>query len=60
MPKALCMSGMVISVLILVLFLLDLVIGFPFSRASTLMDIVFVLCAVGLGYLSYSTYKQQD
>ncbi len=60
MPKALCMSGMVISVLLLTLFLLDLLVKFPFKRASILMDISFVICAVGLGYLSWSTFREQD
>ncbi len=60
MPKVLCMTGMVIAILILVLFLLDLAVKFPFARISMMMDIVFVLCAVGLGYLSWSTLREQD
>lgn len=60
MPKVLCMSGMVIAILILVLFLLDLTVKIPFERISLMMDIVFVLCAAGLGYLSWSTLREQD
>jgi hypothetical protein len=60
MPKVLCMTGMVIAILILVLFLLDLAVKFPFQRNSMLMDITFVLCAVGLGFLSWTTLKEQD
>ena len=60
MPKVLCMTGMVIAILILVLFLLDLAVAWPFQRISFLMDITFVLCAVGLGYISWSTLREQD
>ena len=60
MPKALCMTGMVIAILILVLFLLDLAVAFPFKRVSPMMDILFVLCAVGLGFISWSTLKELD
>lgn len=60
MPKVLCMTGMVISILILVLFLLDLAVKFPFQRVSVLMDVMFVVCALGLGYLSWSTLREQD
>jgi hypothetical protein len=60
MPKVLCLAGMVIAILILVLFLLDLALKFPFQRINTLMDVVFVICAVALGYVSWSTLREQD
>ncbi len=62
MPKALCMAGMVISILILLLFVLDLALPgtlAPFKRASLMMDIGFILCAGGLGYLSWATFREQ-
>ena len=62
MPKALCMAGMVIAILILLLFILDLSLPgawAPFKRASMLMDIGFILSAVGLGYLSWATFREQ-
>ena len=64
MPKALCMTGMVIAILILVLFLLDLVIPAswalsPFKKANWLMDVGFILCAGGLAYLSWATHREQ-
>jgi hypothetical protein len=37
-----------------------LAIAFPFKRASPLMDIVFVLCAAALGYMSWTTLKEQS
>lgn len=59
MPKMLSIFGMVIAALILVLFLLDLAIAFPFSRAALVMDIIFVICAGALGWLSWTTFKEQ-
>jgi len=60
MPKVLCLTGMVIAILILVLFLLDLAVKFPFQRISSMMDITFVLCAIGLGFISWTTLREQD
>jgi hypothetical protein len=60
MPKVLCLTGMVIAILIVVLFLLDLAVAFPFQRISMFMDIAFVACALGLGYVSWSTLREQD
>jgi hypothetical protein len=47
---------MVIAVLIFILFLLDFVLGFPFSGASPAMDIGFVICSAILGYMSLSAF----
>ena len=59
MPKALCISGMVVAALLLLFFGLDLAIGFPFGGASTMMDIGLVVCSAILGYLSWATYREQ-
>lgn len=59
MPKAMSIVGMVIAVLIFLLFTLDLALARPFYRASMVMDVVFVVCALILGYLSWTTYKEQ-
>lgn len=58
MDKGLTIISMVIAILVLVLFALDLAIQIPFRRANMLMDIIFVICALGLGYISWSTYKE--
>ena len=58
MPKALTISAMVVSALVLIIFLLDLAIGIPFKKASLAMDIGFIICALTLGYLSWSTYRE--
>lgn len=59
MPKALCIIGMVVAVLVLILFSLDLAIAMPFNRASMTLDIVFVISAAILAYLSWTTLKEQ-
>ena len=67
MPKALCLTGMVISILLFLLFLVDLLFpliglgGFaPFSGASWLLDVTFILCGAGLAYLSWSTFRELE
>jgi threonine/homoserine/homoserine lactone efflux protein len=59
MPKALCITGMVVAILVLILFLVDLAIGVPFKRASTTLDVVFMISAMVLAYMSWSTLKEQ-
>ena len=63
MPKALCLMGMVVSILIFLIFLLDLVLPSNmafFQKGQWGLDIIFVVCAAGLGYLSWSTLREQD
>jgi len=65
MPKALCLAGMVVSVLVLALFLFDFIASFaaasiaPFRGASLLMDIAMMVSGLLLGYASWSTFKEQ-
>jgi len=60
MPKALCLTGMVIAIVVFLLFLLDLIIKVPFQRANLVMDVVFVLCAGALAFISWTTFREQD
>lgn len=66
MPKYLCMSGVVISILVFAIFLLDLLLGLiardfaPFKLSNMTFNIVFILCSAALGYLSWVTYKEQE
>jgi len=57
MAKGLTIMAMVVAVLVLLLFALDLAIRFPFRRADTMMDVIFAICALTLGYLSWSAFK---
>ncbi len=59
MPKALCIVGTVIAVLLFIVFGLDLAIGFPFGGASSWMNVGFIVCSVVLGYLSWATMREQ-
>jgi hypothetical protein len=59
MPKALTVSGMVIAALLVLMFGLDLAIAIPFDRASKAMDISLLICAALLGYMSWSTFREQ-
>ena len=58
MPKALTITGMIISGLLLLVFGLDLAIEYPFGRTSMLMSISFVIFSLVLGYLSWSTWRE--
>ena len=66
MPKALCIAAMVISIVVFVLFMLDLILGVflkltwaPFHGAHATMDIVFAVCAAILGFMSWLTFREQ-
>jgi hypothetical protein len=48
---------MVVALLIFLIFALDLAIGMPFKQASSVMDIGFIVCALALGYLSWSAWR---
>lgn len=58
MPKALSISGMVVAVLLVLVFGLDLALGFPFKRVHIGADIGFVVCSLALGYLSWSAFRE--
>jgi len=59
MPKALCLVGMVVAVLLLLVFGLDLAVQFPFRRASMTMDAGGVVSSLILGYVSWTTLREQ-
>ena len=67
MPKALCIAALAISFIVLLFFLTDLIFGWMlgmpglalFNGSSWLMDIVFSACAGVLGWMSWTTYREQ-
>ncbi len=62
MPKALCMSGMAIAILVFMLFTFDLVAPetmAPFRRASVFMDVAMLVTAILLGIASWLTFREQ-
>jgi len=66
MPKALCLISLVASILIVVLFLADAIMGMvgaadvaPLRSANLTMDIVFVVLGSALIFMSWTTYREQ-
>jgi hypothetical protein len=59
MPKALCMSGLIVAGLVIILFAADLAVAIPFRRASVTMDVSLLACAALLGLISWFTLREQ-
>ena len=51
------MFGFTVAALLVVLFGVDLALGWPFQRASILFDSMSAVSGVVLGYLSWNTLK---
>ena len=58
MAKALSITGMVVSICLLLIFGLDLAIQIPFGKMSTAMDVGFLICAGLLAFMSWTTYRE--
>ena len=59
MPKVLCIAGTVTATLLVLVFGVDLAIGFPFGGVSKGMNIGFIVCSLILGYISWTTMREQ-
>ena len=66
MQKGLCITALTISVIVFAIFLADLVLGLlgnatiaPLKYANMVMDIVFVICSLIVGVMSWFTYREQ-
>jgi hypothetical protein len=59
MEKWLCLLSMAIAGIVLVAFVLDLVLKFPFGGLSLTVDIVAILAAGLIGYLGWESYREQ-
>ena len=66
MPKALCLTSLVASILVAVLFLADAAMGMlgmaemaPLRGANLMMDIAFVVLGAAMIYMSWATYREQ-
>ena len=53
MEKWLCWASMGVAGLLMLLFLLDLTLKFPFSQVSTLVDILGIITSGLVGYLAW-------
>lgn len=59
MSKGMTIMGMVVALLIFILFLLDMIIAVPFGQAGGIVcDVLFVVAAAGLGFLSFTTFRE--
>jgi hypothetical protein len=58
MEKGLCLGSLGVAAVMLLLFLLDLIIGFPFGGGPFVtIDIIGILAAGILGYLAFNAYR---
>jgi hypothetical protein len=57
MEKWLCFGSMGVAGFLLLLFLLDLVAGFPFGRTSAVVDVFGILACGVVLYLAYDAFK---
>lgn len=58
MEKWLCWGALGTSGLVGLLFLLDLIVKFPFAGASKSLDIIVILAAGLIAYLSWDTLRE--
>jgi hypothetical protein len=52
-------AGLVLSLILALVFALDLAIRVPFNRTNLLMDVGFLACSLILGFLSWSTLRER-
>lgn len=57
MAKGLTIMAIMVAILLLLLFALDLAVAIPFRRARPMMDVAFVICSIGLGYIGWNTLR---
>lgn len=65
MAKALSLFGVVVALTLVVIFGMDVALGkpatgegWPFMGFSKTMDIGFIVAAVLLGYISFTTFRE--
>ena len=59
MGKAMTIAGLVVAGLVFLLFVLDLILGIPFGAPGKTMHVGAILFSTILGYLSWSTFREQ-
>lgn len=57
MEKGLCYGALGVSALVFLLFLLDLLVKFPFGRAVAAADIIAILASGIVAYLAYNASR---
>ena len=56
--KVLCFASMIIAGLVALIFLLDVITGLPFGRASATLDILFVIGGAFVLWQGLETYRE--
>jgi hypothetical protein len=59
MSKAMTIAGMVVAALVFLVFVLDLAAGIPFGTGMNAMHIGAIVASAILGYVSFSTFREQ-
>ena len=59
MPRLMTIAGLVVSLLLTLVFALDLLIGVPFNTENPMMDVGFLTCSLLLGFLSWATLRER-
>ena len=58
MEKWLCLAAMIAAGLLLLLYGIDLVTGYPFNRAGKTQDILFILAGALVLWQGYETWRE--
>jgi threonine/homoserine/homoserine lactone efflux protein len=56
--KYLCLSSIVVAGLVVLIFLLDAAVGFPFGRKAIVLDILFTVGGAFVLWQGYETYRE--
>jgi hypothetical protein len=57
MERWLCVGSMGVAGLLLLLFVLDILLGFPFGKVSFLADVLGILASALVLYLGYDAFR---
>jgi hypothetical protein len=57
MEKWLCFGSMGVAGLLLLCFLLDIFVGFPFGGGSVVVDVFGILASGVVGYLAFDAFR---
>jgi hypothetical protein len=56
--RVMCLASMIVAGLLTLIFLLDLALGVPFSRASLALDILIPIGGAFVLWQGYDTYRE--
>jgi hypothetical protein len=59
MPRAMCIIGTVVALLVVLLFGLDLFAAIPFKKVSVLMDAMMMVAGLMLAFASWQAMREQ-